>query len=73
MSSLAGTTASFLLSADLNGDGRLDLAVADPGSNGIEILLGRGNGFFEPPLTFAVGQGPAWIGLFDFATLARRI
>ena len=63
---LAGNTASFLLAVDLNGDGKLDLVVADPGSNNIEILLGRGSGFFEPPLPFPVGKGPAWIGLFDF-------
>jgi hypothetical protein len=49
----------------LNGDGKQDLVVTDPGSNTIAILLGFGNGFFEPPLNVTVGQGPAWIGLFD--------
>jgi VCBS repeat protein len=66
LTSVAGTKASFILSMDFNGDGKLDLTVADLGSNNIGILLGQGNGFFEPPLTFAVGKGPAWIGLFDF-------
>jgi hypothetical protein len=65
LSSVTGSKASFLLSADLNGDGKQDLVVTDPGSNTIAILLGFGNGFFEPPLNVTVGQGPAWIGLFD--------
>ena len=62
----AGANPSFLVAADLNGDGKLDLAVADTGSNSISILLGFGNGYFETPLSFAVGSGPAWIGLTDF-------
>jgi hypothetical protein len=66
LTSSAGPTASFVISADLNGDGKPDLVVANPGSNNIAILLGFGNGFFAPPLNVTVGQGPAWIGLIDF-------
>src|SRR5437667_1449302 len=33
---------------DFNGDGRLDLAVANQGSNTVSILLGTGDGTFEP-------------------------
>lgn len=63
LSTVAGGRASFLVAADLNGDGKQDLVVTDLGSNAIAILLGFGNGFFEPPLNVTVGQGPAWIGL----------
>jgi hypothetical protein len=69
-SSVAGTKASFLISADFNGDGKLDLAVADPGSNDIAILLGFGNGYFLPAIKVAAGNGPAWIGSIDFAQTA---
>jgi len=69
-SSVAGTKASFLISADLNGDGKLDLAVADPGSNNIEILLGLGNGYFLPAINIAAGNGPAWIDSIEFAHAA---
>src|SRR2546430_11227147 len=33
---------------DLNGDGKLDLAVANGNSNNVSVLLGTGTGFFAP-------------------------
>ena len=44
--------------ADLNGDGKLDIAVANSGSNSVSILLGNGDGTFQPPLSFATGNFP---------------
>lgn len=41
---------------DLNGDGRLDLAISNYGA-GISILLGNGDGTFQPRSDFAVGDG----------------
>ena len=32
---------------DFNGDGKLDLAVANYGSNTVSVLLGNGNGTFQ--------------------------
>jgi len=40
---------------DFNGDGRLDLAVANVGSNGVSVLLGNGDGTFQAPLNFVLG------------------
>jgi hypothetical protein len=55
-----------ILSADLNGDGNLDL-VASNGSNGIAVLLGNGNGTFQSPQTFPTGGVfPESIALGDF-------
>ena len=34
---------------DFNGDGRLDLAVANTGSNDVSVLLGNGDGTFADP------------------------
>src|SRR5271156_5001398 len=49
-----GTNPIAIASADFNGDGNLDLAVADTTSPGeITILLGNGNG------TFFTGQSAA--------------
>ena len=35
--------------ADLNGDGKPDLVVANSGSNSVSVLLGNGDGTFLPP------------------------
>ena len=32
---------------DFNGDGKIDLAVANEGSNTVSVLLGNGNGTFR--------------------------
>lgn len=68
----AGENSSFLVVADLNNDGKLDLVVADTGSNSISVLLGYGNGLFQIPLSFPVGSGPAWIGLIDFSASGQQ-
>ncbi len=47
--------------ADFNGDGKLDLALTNHTTpdNGIDILLGNGNGTFQtPPLVYGGGLGP---------------
>src|ERR1041385_1564129 len=44
--------------AEFNGDGKLDLAVANLGSNDVSILLGDGFGVFGPPINTAVNGEP---------------
>jgi hypothetical protein len=52
---------------DFNGDGILDLAVADYSSNNVSILLGNGDGSFTPmPQTPATGSGPYSVAVGDF-------
>ena len=48
--------------ADVNGDGRPDLIVANLGSNTVSVLLGNGNGTFQVPVNFASGNGPVLLG-----------
>ncbi len=36
--------------ADINGDGNVDLVFAIPGSNTIIVMLGKGDGTFQPPI-----------------------
>jgi hypothetical protein len=55
-----------LVVEDFNGDGRLDLAVANAGSNAVSILLGNGDGTFQPAAEYAVGQSPKGIVAGDF-------
>lgn len=57
-----------ILAGDFNGDGKLDLAVTDVdvGANNVSVLLGNGDGTFQPPLSFPVGQSPVGIASADF-------
>jgi uncharacterized protein (TIGR03437 family) len=64
----AGPYASFLLTGDFNQDGKVDLAVANTGSNTISIFSGLGNGYFMLPQDFVVGSAPVWIGVADLNT-----
>jgi hypothetical protein len=76
-----GETPVFVVASDLDGDGALDLAVANNGTgtatlsgNSVSILLGNksstiatvGNGTFQPQMTFAAGNGPKSIAVADF-------
>jgi hypothetical protein len=56
--------------ADFNGDGKLDLAVASGSSYGtsgvVTILLGNGNGSFNPGTNISTAGAPGSIALADF-------
>jgi hypothetical protein len=50
--------ATFSIAAgDFNGDGKLDLAVGNPGLAMLSILLGNGDGTFQPPVNYGSGTG----------------
>jgi len=57
-----GTTPRGIVVADFNGDGPLDVAVANPGSNTVSILAGRGDGSFGNIVMYVLGDG-ATMGL----------
>jgi hypothetical protein len=61
-----GQSLSSMVAADFNGDGKLDLAVADGGASSVFILLGNGDGTFQAPITVPVGNSPAAIVVGDF-------
>ena len=64
----AGPTA--LVAYDFNGDGKLDLAVGSEGNtfqgNTLCVLLGNGNGTFQPPVQYTVGVEPTTTVRADF-------
>ncbi len=71
-----------VVAGDFNHDGKLDLAMTDYGLDGFDskvfIILGRGNGTFDPPIVYTVGRGPHYLvtadldrdGNLDIATLS---
>jgi hypothetical protein len=63
-----GNSPEAIAMGDLNGDGKLDLAVANYGDNTVTILMGNGDGTFTPASgsPYAVGDGPFSVAVGDF-------
>ena len=64
------------MAGDFTGDGRTDLAVLNlaPGLDGdgtVSVLLGNGDGTFQPQVTYAVGAEPWSIAAGDFTGNGR--
>jgi hypothetical protein len=57
---------SFLITADFNGDGRLDLAYLDATASKVFIQVGNGDGTFRVPVTYSVGSVPQGLVAGDF-------
>jgi hypothetical protein len=51
---------------DFNGDGFLDLAVANSGDHTVSVLLGKGDGTFQPAIAYPAGNFPTWLVVADF-------
>ena len=62
----AGAGANSVTGADFNGDGLLDLAVANFESSNVSVLLGQGDGTFQSHVDYPAGSGPAQLGIGDF-------
>ena len=61
-----GSSPYFIISEDFNGDGNMDLACANMGSNNVSVLLGNGKGGFALATNFTVGSLPHSIISADF-------
>jgi len=61
----AGGNPFSLVVADLNGDGKLDLAVADETDSTVSVLLGNGKGAFGFATSFPTGTLPFWVAAAD--------
>ena len=61
-----GTTPSTGAVGDFNHDGTLDLATANEYDNSVTVLLGVGDGTFQPGTPYAVGDIPYGIVIEDF-------
>jgi len=62
----AGNIPAGIFSADLDGDGDNDLAVAVHGDTDVSVLLNNGDGTFAPRVDFVVGYAPSGLTSADF-------
>ena len=67
----SSSTAYWVTAADLNGDGKLDLAVSNlgvgsPPASWASTLLGNGDGTFQPAVTYPTGSEGTYVAVADF-------
>jgi len=62
----AGTGPNSVAVGDLNGDGKLDLVIANGLSANVSVLLGNGNGTFQAPVNYDAGSSPSSVKVGDF-------
>jgi hypothetical protein len=64
-----GTGPQRIKAGDFNNDDKIDLVTANIGSGlagDVSILLGNGNGSFQPPVSISMGTQPADVAVGDF-------
>jgi Flp pilus assembly secretin CpaC len=57
---------SALVTGDFNDDGFVDIAVTDAANNRVMILLGNGDGTFQPAVSYPTGNKPVALVAQDF-------
>lgn len=65
LASTADTTAVLTVEGDFNGDGKADLVTVTNGQHdtSLSMLLGNGDGTFQPPVTISTGPAQGIVGL----------
>ncbi len=63
--SATGDTPSPNESCDMNGDGLMDIVTGDKFGDTVSVLLGRGDGTFDPSVQYSMGDLPRGIAVFD--------
>lgn len=62
---IVGTNPAVVLAAHFGSDLNYDLAVLNVGTANVGILLGKGNGTFQPEVDYATGSQPAALAIGD--------
>jgi VCBS repeat protein/FG-GAP repeat protein len=66
VSSSSTNSPTSIAVGDFNGDGKLDLAVANGPANTVSILLGNGDGTFQAPSQYNAGAFAGYVTVADF-------
>jgi hypothetical protein len=68
ISTTAGAGGNSIAVGDFNGDGKLDVAISDnlELTEGVDIMLGNGDGSFQAPVTYATANDPRMVVVADF-------
>lgn len=61
-----GESPIYLVAADLRGNGKLDLVVAEFDTSTVGVLLGKGDGTFDFEKTYTLPQPPSALAIDDF-------
>ncbi len=56
---------TWVTTADLNGDGKPDLAVAGSGTNSVRVLINQGSGTFAAAVIYLAGANPSAVAALD--------
>ncbi len=59
------SSAFTIATADLNGDGNMDVVTASATNDNVSVLLGDGQGGFATPVNYTVGRDPEGVSLGD--------
>jgi hypothetical protein len=62
---MAGSWPSWVAVGDFNGDGKLDMVIANAHSDSVSVLLGNGDGTFQPKVDYATGMNPRSVAVGD--------
>src|SRR5579871_345938 len=62
----SGNGAGQIVVGDFNKDGKLDIAIADYNDKAVSVLLGKGDGTFEAPISTPFSINPIAIAVGDF-------
>jgi hypothetical protein len=66
-----GSNLTAIVAGDFRGDGHLALAVTNAADDTVSVLLGNGDGTFQPQVTYTVGSAPLSIVAGDFTGNGR--